>query len=99
MQTLTYEEFMTDPIRERSPELDFGVLWRRLEQTWPTYRISWIQNTGELYAVQNTDLPDSSRTCVVLGVFKTKDDVEKAMKGWTEPGFTVFGMFANGGTG
>src|SRR4051812_30755761 len=47
----TLDEFYAaEPERRRSPERDFGVWWRAAtgDATW---RISWLFNTGEVYAV------------------------------------------------
>jgi hypothetical protein len=41
--------FHAEERRARSPEWDFGVHWRG-EADWPRYRVSWIVETGELYA-------------------------------------------------
>ena len=43
--------YVDDERRRRSPEWDFGVHWRAtLEQWWPRWRVSWIVETGDLYA-------------------------------------------------
>jgi hypothetical protein len=45
------EDFYNDnPDRRRSPEADYGVHWR-LEGWRGSWRVSYIQNTGEVYAV------------------------------------------------
>jgi hypothetical protein len=44
--------FHDDPVRYRSPEWDFGVMWidTGAVYRWPLWRVSWIVETGELYA-------------------------------------------------
>ena len=85
-----YEEWAADPRRAKSPEVDFGVHWYEERAVrggvfWPTWRISWIQNTGELYAVeQASSSPERPRRFVVLGVFPTREEVERFMEGWAE---------------
>ena len=43
--------YADDERRRRSPELDFGVWWRHLGVL---YRLTWVDATGELVAVQLT---------------------------------------------
>lgn len=90
-----YDEWSGLPCRERSPEADFGVWWRVPGSPY-TWRVSWIQHTGELYARELT--PDSERF-VFLGAFLTREAVEGRMAGWAEsngnleqffPGLTAF---------
>jgi len=38
--------------RRRSGEADYGVWWTAPGQSWPKWRVSYIQKTGEVYAVQ-----------------------------------------------
>jgi hypothetical protein len=84
------------PIRERSPEWDFGVHWRNGARDWPRYRVSWIVRTGEVYAFAPQD------DVILLGVvpsvgeypyagtmenwaaFKNEQPIERLMKGWAE---------------
>src|SRR5688500_12564990 len=67
-------------IRERSGEHDFGSHWARLSlgQHWPNWRISWIEDTGELYAV---DL-SSEDQFIVIKTITAEAEVEKALAGW-----------------
>lgn len=44
--------YADDERRRRSPELDFGVWWR--DRGGVVYRLSWVEATGELIAVQLT---------------------------------------------
>jgi hypothetical protein len=55
MTTKTYmtrDEFYSSDEREFSPEWDYGVMWRDgdLDRAWPTWRVSWVVATGEVYA-------------------------------------------------
>ena len=90
-----YDEWSGLPCRERSPEVDFGVWWRVPGSPY-TWRVSWIQDTGELYAREL--VPDSDRF-ILLGAFPTREAVEARMAGWAEsngnleqffPGLTAF---------
>ena len=77
-----YKAWIADPKRARSPELDFGVSWNLTAQcTWPFWRVSWIDDTGELYARELG--PDSDRF-IILGYFPTRKAVEKRLTGWSD---------------
>lgn len=43
--------YADDPRRERSPEHDYGVWWRD-QDDYPVWRVSWVENTGEVYALR-----------------------------------------------
>lgn len=46
------EEFYNaNEARLRSPEIDFGVMWRD-SHFFPTWRVSYVDLTGEIYAVK-----------------------------------------------
>ena len=52
MQFATIEAFWhDDPDRNRSEETDFGYHWRRPGDPY-RWRVSYIRNTGEVYAVR-----------------------------------------------
>jgi hypothetical protein len=44
-----YKTWMSETVRAASKELQFGTWWR-LDTTY--WRVSWIEATGELYAVE-----------------------------------------------
>ena len=84
-----YPAFRDAEERRRSGEVDFGSHWYELREgeplLWPTWRISWIWATGELYAVElipETDNPN--RRYIVLGRFRRQEEVERFMEGWAE---------------
>ena len=54
--------YREDPRRQRSRESDFGVDWRQ-EASGPRCWVSWIEATGELYALRQ----DESRAAELLG--------------------------------
>jgi hypothetical protein len=54
--------YSEDPRRQRSRESDFGVQWRE-EAAGPRFRVSWIEATGELYALRQ----DPSHMVELLG--------------------------------
>jgi phosphoserine phosphatase len=65
--------------RRRSMELDFGCWWTERETDPLTWRVSWIEDTGETYAV-------SSRGEVRLfpGTRSTREAIELALEGWSQ---------------
>lgn len=75
-----FQAWKNAPERRRSPEVDFGVWWTRRDGlAEPTWRISWIEQTGELYAVRNDARLDAH---IMIGVFRERIDVEDALQGW-----------------
>ena len=66
--------------RDRSGEHDFGVQWTvdGAPASWPCWRCSWIESTGELYAVL---FPDRF---ILIANFPDEVSVEEALEGWTD---------------
>lgn len=82
------EEFYNGaPPEERrlSPEVDFGDLWTdvpnpfQITGTLPCWRVSWVVNTGEVYAVESR-----SGEVRVYGVIEGRERVESYLCGWAE---------------
>ena len=71
--------YAADPRRERSPEVDFGVMWRDGFAPWPFYRVSWIEATGEFYALT---LSGRGGTVELLGAVPTREEADKVLDGW-----------------
>lgn len=75
--------------RKWSREIDFGVWWRNRQQPWPRFRVSFVFDTGELYAVRQAAV-DERPNVIVLGVMLTPEGVgdldraEDALDGWAE---------------
>jgi hypothetical protein len=57
------EFYAENPVRKNSGEADYGVWWLEGQMTFPRYRVSYIQTTGEVYAINHT-----TRGVQVLGV-------------------------------
>lgn len=73
--------FFADERRERSPEVDFGVMWTQ-EGQWPNWRVSWLERTGELYALC---LGGEDRDHVeVFGTIERRANVEEVMRGYAD---------------
>ena len=75
MGILKRDEFYADPVRAAAIEVDFGW-WESFGNT-RRYRVSWIPDTGEVYALDaHTDEVE------VLGAVTNRDDIERLMDGW-----------------
>ena len=78
-----------NPKRRRSGEADYGVGWRGPDgASWPRWRVSYIQATGEVYAVALR----GSGPVQVLGVVPPDDadiyykTLDKTLSGWSDEG-------------
>ena len=79
-----YKDWLdSNSVRRKSQEVDYGAWWSMdvtINQIRPPFwRVSWIVNTGELYAVDRIH-----DRFFVLGVFKDRKTVDEAMEGWEE---------------
>lgn len=75
-----------DPARKAlGPIADFGDKWWEGGTTWPKYRVAWVEETGELYAVNlgSVHHPEGGQV-EVLGVIAGRDAVEAALDGWAD---------------
>lgn len=77
----TLEAFYADERRAGSGEVDFGVWWTLPEQRWPNWRVSWVRDTGEVYAVAQTR---EKGPVVARGGLPSREYVEAALESWTE---------------
>jgi hypothetical protein len=69
------------PTRARSVEQHFGLMWRDGRRKRPRYRISWIESTGEVYALALSEF-DELRKVQLLGVVPTLELLERLLNGW-----------------
>jgi hypothetical protein len=86
----TVEAFYTaDERRRRSPELDYGVWWRR---RGVVYRLTWVEATGELIAVQLTPAR-------AMPLSRLADQLEQVHvpREYAEPVAGIFGVAVFGG--
>lgn len=71
--------------RRRSGEADYGCWWTEPGQSWPRWRVSYIQKTGEVYAVQ---LPGGRVN--LLGIVPPDDPIyyyrtlDAILEGWAD---------------
>lgn len=83
-QKMKKSEFYENKERAISPEVDFGVFWMDGKR-FPQYRVTWIEYTGEVYAIDLTPTQDeSNRMIEILGVAKSRATIEEKLKGWSE---------------
>ena len=80
------EEFYAEnEERRRSGEADYGCWWTEPGHSWPRWRVSYIQKTGEVYAVQLT-----GGQVKLLGVVPPDDasiyyqTLDRILEGWAD---------------
>ena len=92
----TYEDleafYRAAPERRRSGEADYEAYWTEGGARWPRWRVSYVQATGEVYAVELGG-PERSRVAV-LGVVQPDEDdgrrrayyrtLDRLLEGWAE---------------
>jgi len=73
--------------RMHSAEYDYGGWWTAngKPSEWPRFTVSWIEDTGELYAWNSPE-----DLYQVLGRFDTEAAVEQAMEGWADPDSPIY---------
>ena len=76
-----FQTWINHPRRKASVECDYGANWRRSEG-WSSWRISWIEATGELYAVCIDRTPP--KNFVLIRRFATEAEADQAMASWAE---------------
>jgi hypothetical protein len=75
--------YSADERRRFSGETDYGVMWADGDgYGWPTYRVSWVETTGEFYAVRLAD--EFAGHVELLGKVEGRQNAERALKGWAE---------------
>jgi hypothetical protein len=95
---LDIEEFYdADPRRRESDEVEFGRDWTDADGV--RCEISWVADTGELYAMREPDapidmdpvgdeyvekLPTELVTVEVLGVVPARDALDAVLDGWQQ---------------
>jgi hypothetical protein len=82
-----FKEWIEIKKRACSPEVDFGVWWTMTgnEREFPRWRLSWIENTGELYACQ----PAKDRF-IKLGIIPDRDRLNSLLAGWSDPDSQIY---------
>lgn len=80
------EFYSENSIRKKSPEADYGVWWYDT-QPFPPHRVTYIRDTGEVYAVAL----DNSREVEILGLVPPDVDLnvyyrtlDRILDGWSE---------------
>jgi len=62
--------------RQYSLEVDYGMHWKG-EFSYPNYRASWIQNTGEFYLFNF-----GTAELQIIAVIKDREQLETRLTGW-----------------
>ncbi len=75
-RSMTKDEFYKSKKRQRSRELDFRVWWRD-GRNFPVYRVTWVADTGELYAIDQHD-----ERLEILAIITDEAELEKTLDGW-----------------
>ena len=55
--TFLYHQFRHDAARGQSREVDYGIHWHTGATLWPQWRLSYLQATGEVYALRLSGNP------------------------------------------
>jgi hypothetical protein len=93
------EEFYSaDERRRRSAEVEFGNNWFDVKGS--RYEVSWIEDTGELYAmlelvpeadswtpfgdIEVEEVKVDSLLVTVLAVVQSRDEIEALLEGWAD---------------
>jgi len=93
---MNIEEFYDeDPKRRASEEIEYGTDWT--DANGMRTEVSWIADTGELYAMAEPveplgsdgigdlyvqNMPTDAITVELLGAFPSREDLERKLAGW-----------------
>jgi hypothetical protein len=91
-----FQEWISEPVRARSPEVDFGCWWvLKHPRDWPKWRVSLIVDTREVYAVAlEGHQPDKFIPLgKVPGAGDVRAEMEGLMQGWAESDMRVPDLF------
>lgn len=88
--------YSADERRRQSAEVEFGTNW--YDTKGNRYELSWVEDTGELYAmlelvpeadswtpfgdIEVSHLPADRLVVTVVGYVATHDEVERVLDGW-----------------
>jgi hypothetical protein len=86
-----YKVWAAMPRRALSPEVDYGVQWGlHARRDFPTWRVSLLVDTGEIFAVE---LQSMDRFAVLGVVEPDRKAAETALAGWADSDMTLAGFF------
>ena len=88
-----YQQWAAAPERKASVDLDYGTWWNLYgdAQAQPTdarWRVSWIADTSELYAVELRG-PRRDRY-ILLGYFDDEASTDAALAGWDKHASPIY---------
>jgi hypothetical protein len=96
---MNIEEFYSaDERRRQSPEIELGTEW--FDAKGNRYELSWVEDTGELYAmlelvpeadswtpfgdIEVEDIPLDRVVVTVIGAVPTREELESVLDGWQQ---------------
>lgn len=90
--------YSADERRRQSAEVEFGTNW--FDAKGSRYELSWVEDTGELYAmlepvpeadswtpfgdIEVENVKVDSLVVMVLGTVATRDGIEQILDGWAD---------------
>jgi hypothetical protein len=84
---MNIEEFYAEDERRRqSEEVELGDSWTDSNDPGTTYEISWIEDTGEIYAMreEQSTSPTASPTVQMMGKVTKREELESRLDGWQD---------------
>jgi hypothetical protein len=84
---MNIEEFYSEDERRRqSEEVELGDSWTDSSDPEATYEISWIEDTGEVYAMreQPSSSPTATPTVQMMGKVAKREELESRLDGWQD---------------
>lgn len=82
----TLEAFYAQrPERRRSKESDYGVHWHTPDERHPLWKLAYVQETGELYAMAQSPPHVVALVATLLPVTR---DIDVILGGWEDPEIT-----------
>jgi hypothetical protein len=95
----TMDDFYLDDARRwGSPESDYGVHWRDGDRAWPEWRVSYIRDTGEIYATRQGGRGSLVRLLGAVPADPVADGevyyrtLDAILDGWADPGVSGFSL-------
>lgn len=82
--------YSADPARRMSGEADYGVMWTIAPLTWPTWRVSYVRDTGEVYACCLGGTTEQRGDVLILGTLAPAEGERRLVEAaegnhWTQP--------------
>ena len=97
MQQQTWQDesafLSADARRWRSDEVDLGATWRGAgSPDGATWRLAWLRETGELYAVRSDSMTGTGSSPTVLALVPDERTLDLLLDGWREARLSEDGL-------